>query len=81
MLLVMMMMMMMMIIMMDVDDDEPYQSKSMHTAVPYLFLLLRKPASKPRRLYLAATIMPLIFAISAIAICLQPDTEVRYCSR
>ena len=44
-------------------------------ALPYLACLLARPSSKIRRLYCAAAVLPLVFAVSALATCLAPGSD------
>jgi ABC-type sugar transport system permease subunit len=44
-------------------------------ALPYLACLLARPPSKIRRFYGAATSLPLVFAVSALATCLAPGSD------
>lgn len=44
-------------------------------ALPYLACLLARPPSPSRRFYFAAALLPLVFAVSALATCLAPGTD------
>ena len=44
-------------------------------ALPYLACLLARPPSKIRRFYFAAALLPLVFALSALATCLAPGSD------
>ena len=50
-------------------------SCTLFLVLPYLACLLTRPPSKIRRFYLAAALLPLVFAVSALSICLVPDSE------
>lgn len=55
----------------------PTTTNPQKTALPYLACLLTRPVSRIRRMYLATTALPLVFAVSALATCLAPTSEVR----
>lgn len=50
-------------------------SLTLLVALPYLACLLARPPSKIRRFYLAAVLLPLVFAVSALATCLAPRSD------
>ena len=50
-------------------------SLTLLVALPYLACLLARPPSKIRKFYFAAALLPLVFAVSALATCLAPRSD------